>query len=99
LFVRVQLQRGTSRSSSRQDSEEGEINSFEQTKQPANKQWLTKKQRRENRKKKGKQAENDLTQEREEDDEIEEENEQANKVAQNRRLHVPRVLACWPVTF
>jgi len=81
---KVQLQRGTSRSSSRQDSEEGENYSIEQIKQPANKQWLTKKQRKENRKKKSKHEDDSTRQEREEEDGIEEEeNEQGIKKSSN----------------
>lgn len=79
---KVQLQRGTSRSNSRRDSEEGETVAPEESKQLTNKQRLSAKQRRENRKKKARQGEDGLLQENdEEEQEIEqgEEREQTSK--------------------
>ncbi|KAJ7365342.1 hypothetical protein OS493_005448, partial [Desmophyllum pertusum] len=86
---KVKLQRGTSRSNTRRDSEEGEsAASSEQIKQPASKQRLSAKQRRENRKK-AKQVEDDPSQEIHEsmENEMEEgrEDEQGNKAQQQQQ--------------
>lgn len=82
---KVHLQRGTSRSNNRRDSEEGESVDPEETKQPANKQRLSAKQRRENRKKKVRQGEDGSLQANEEEQETEEGEEYDQKSEQNHQ--------------